>query len=976
MKKQIYIIVVFVCLFACAPAFASSAVDSNYKNLAIHTYGGGELFKNVFNAISMFLYGNSSTGLGKTFNGIIRIALTLGGFSVICLCFAREKLEPLLKNFFLPALLVINLLLVPRSSVTIQDHLVQVSATTKLAATQKVDNVPFFLAIIASLGSTLSYVTTNELEKVAHNPDNKIYNWTGHIYAGENLFQARKSKSMNREVEDNFREFCRECVWRDIGIGLYSREDLAHQKNILEFLEDKTSNIRSVSYTKNYQGKRTKTFLPCNEAIKEIRANLTPKTGFGKAIDQISQTKTTINNQAGTIINGELQGDISFLLDQSAKGERNLRELIQQQKSIDILKDELPGTLGSFAARKAEMQQRESQKILGFLSASSVVAMKNFFEAVAYMIFPFIVIVSLISFGVKPLLSWLQYIIWVNIWPPFFVIVNFLLNSVWNLKKSLSVGADSGLTIYSSDALVDLYDSMEAMAASALVSIAFLSWILIKGGVSQMVHLASSMQAPTQTAAATAASESTTGNFSFGNTSLGNASAHNYDAYRQNVTGHLSRDQVSVDQGSQSMNYALGNEKTYLKQNDSSLRESVSQSHAFNQSVQDQLHQSESVMKESSEGYTHSVSETANQAAALMEAYSSNSQHGNQLSMQESSGAHQTFQQMDNLVKDYSQSNRVSYDRAVRDMYKAGCDTKFFGGVMASADESSSKSQAAGGSEGTSHGENFVDLLQQASSYSQSEVGSFMSSQDIKKHEDFSRSFNDTISSAEQFRVAHSQNENLSQLKNFSQSDNLSVHESLNQQYVDYLGKKYEGDMGMVGSVVELPSNNPSKKETISEFISSHTQNGFSRPDLSSSYTNLKEELHSQYLHPQETKTSQVVSDKLNDFHIDRNVKEKVGNLENSRPAANVSDKKNYMMEQAQVLKKDVSTKEQRSIKKTYKDNSSLSQVARQVDKNFLDPVATKLANMTVNLKQKKASKTFESMNKWAQGQVTHREEE
>ncbi|MCB1073220.1 MAG: hypothetical protein KDK96_09000, partial [Chlamydiia bacterium] len=59
--------------------------EADIKNVAIHTYGGGESLGSVFRAISMLIYGNSSSGVGKTFEGILRIVLIIGGFAAILL---------------------------------------------------------------------------------------------------------------------------------------------------------------------------------------------------------------------------------------------------------------------------------------------------------------------------------------------------------------------------------------------------------------------------------------------------------------------------------------------------------------------------------------------------------------------------------------------------------------------------------------------------------------------------------------------------------------------------------------------------------------------------------------------------------------------------------------------------------------------------------------------------------------------------
>ncbi|MBI3211731.1 MAG: conjugal transfer protein TraG N-terminal domain-containing protein [Simkania negevensis] len=483
LRLSLSVLALFLVFQAVAlPAYAQSAslLESGSKDTAIHTYGGGELLAKVFNAIAMLIYGNAKTGIGKTFHSILRIALAFGGFSTVCLAFFREKFEPIIRYFFFPAIAVTGLLLVPRTEIYVQDHLVQKTQSAKHSSLIKIDNVPFFLGKVASLISSLSFKLTETLEGVTHGTNDDLYNWTGHIYAGENLFQAKKIKISSPVLEDNFREFCRECAWRDIGLGLYSKDELMSAKNLLSFLEERTSKIRTMLFrevTTNKNTSLTKTaFISCKEAITRMN-NL-----FNRVDANTKQ-----------ILLGEIGSDIGFLLGQSKKGGDELKKLMKQQIAIDLLKEEMPGTLGSFASKRAEIQQRENQKTLGALGVSTIVALRNFFEALVYMIFPLVIILSLFPSGIKTLLSWLQFLLWINIWPVFYVVVNFLLSTLWNYRRNHLWGEQVDLTLFTSEGLSELYNSMESIAALAIALIPFLSWALIKGGVSQMVHLASSL---------------------------------------------------------------------------------------------------------------------------------------------------------------------------------------------------------------------------------------------------------------------------------------------------------------------------------------------------------------------------------------------------------------------------------------------------------------------------------------------------
>lgn len=782
------------------------------SDTAIHTYGGGGLLAKVFNAVSMLIYGNDKGTVSKTFNAILRVALTVGGFSSICIAFFREKFEPLVKCFFLPAVGILSILLVPRTTVTIQDHLVQKVKDANKPALITVQHVPFFLGKFASLVSTVSYNFNQALEGVSHGTDDAMYNWTGHIYAAENIFQAKKCRIANRLLEDNFREFCRECAYRDIGIGLYSKDELVHAKHLLKFLEEHTSNIRTVFYRGSALDPTQGRFLTCKEAMQSMNLLFNGQEGNAKEI-----------------VVGEMGNDVFFLLGQKERGEAAIKNLIKQQIAIDVLKEEIPGTLSSFASKRAEILQKENQKILGALGASSIVAMRNFFEALIYTVFPLMIVVSLLSFGIKPLISWVQFVLWVNTWPPFYVVVKFLLNSIWEFRRKSAWGESVDLTIFTSEGLADLYSSMESIAAVAMAFIPFLSWIILKGGVHQMVHMASSLMSPAQSAASTAAAEKTTGNYSFGNISMDSISGYNAQMFKQSYSGQLSAGSVSLDTGRETATYVPESRGLYVRQADSYLREGISRSEAFSSALQDSLSSSQTASSETSKMASTSVAETANKAIGLSEAVSKSIQSGNTWNKQESSSFQEAYQYLSGVADEYGKSKGISKDDALREVISGGLSgggllkmVGIKGEAQFSSQEGVSKHESDSIMEKAMQTESFQKHIQAITNLSRSEVGSILGSEDTKLHEDFSHSFAETQSSIDQWRAAYSKQQSLSNLESSSHSENVSFNQKLDQQFVEFVSERFDGDVGRVSDILDLPNSNPQKRELINEFVAEY----------------------------------------------------------------------------------------------------------------------------------------------------------
>jgi len=806
MEKKKLISILFLMVFGITNCWAGDSVPHG-PEMAIHTWGGGELLQKVFQSISMLIYGNTKSGIDQTFNGILRIGMTVGGFCCICLAFLREKFEPLIKSFFLPGIAIMSCLLVPRTTIYIQDHLAQKAASTQAIAFIKVEHVPYFVGKLAPLVSTIGYKITNGLERVAHGVKDQLYDWTGHIYAGENIFLTKKCRIASPVLEDNFREFCRECVFRDLGLGIYSKEALINSPNILMFLEENTSRIRTVPYREiseiDQESSTQGEFLPCRDAIKKMNTLFDKKTGNTKEL-----------------LVGEIGNDFQFLLSQKTAGETDLRKLIKQQIAINLLKEEIPGTLNSFASKRAELLQKENQKILGALGANSIVAMRNFFEATIYMVFPLIILLCLLSFGLKPLLNWTQFILWVNTWPPFYVVVKFLLNSIWEFRSKHTYGDSFGLTIFTSEGLADLYGSMESIAAIAMAFIPFLSWILLKGGVSQMVQLASSIMSPAQSAASTASAEKAYGNYNYGNVSIDNTNGYNAQIFRQTYSGLLSTGSVGVDSGTETMTYSPSSNALYIKQSDSYLREGVSRTEAFNAAVQNSLSTSHSSLHEVSKGYSENLADSSSKAVGLVQALSKQFQTSESSNTQTTTGLQEAVQYMQGIGNDYAHAISISNDQAMREVMSAGIG--FSLGVKGSLDanyqDGVAKSNADNIMAKSFDSEAFQKHLQTIKNASYGEVASVLSGEDLRLHEDFSKSFNQTLSSSDQLRAAYTEHEALSNLKSYSSSEDVRIHQNLNQRFVDFLAQKYH-DTGKINEILEMPSESSEKHTLIQEFV-------------------------------------------------------------------------------------------------------------------------------------------------------------
>lgn len=387
---------------------------------SIHSYGGGDHLEKVFEAISRILYGEGTTGLEQTFHALLRIALIVGGFSALVLAFLRQKFAPLIQNFLIPGFIIVGFLLIPRT-------------TLEFGKEKKSIEVPFFLGKLASW-TTFSF---HHLYQIFEKAVNTQSHWTANIYHNHNFFLRTPFPDPSLDAE--LREFCKECVFRDIGLGLYSKKELSEAPDLFAFLENHTSQQRGV-YSK---GK----LISCQDAIQSLR-------------------KRTA----------------SYALDAQPPFKDCHSALAQQKMMVDILQEEIFGP------------ESKNQKSIWASGVTVLMDLRTFFEALLYLIFPLIVLLSLLSFGIKTALLWIRTLIWVYTWPIFYLAIDLFLDTLWNFR-----GGNVSFTLENASHLSDLYSFMEMLACITLSCVPFISWLLIKGGSSQLAHVSASLSHETPT---------------------------------------------------------------------------------------------------------------------------------------------------------------------------------------------------------------------------------------------------------------------------------------------------------------------------------------------------------------------------------------------------------------------------------------------------------------------------------------------
>lgn len=795
MKKFIPLAAILIFCFMGVPLEAKTI---STDHIHIHTYGGGALLEKVFNAISMLMYGK-----GSGFGGILKFCAIIGGFGALILAMAKGSWEALLTNWFFPSILIFCVIIAPRDTVYIKDHLVEKAGSTTEQVVYKVDNVPLFLKLFCGTVSTLTHELTKSLEEVTHGVDDSTYNWTGHIYAGDTLFQAGKVQINDPFLEQNIHNLVYDCVFNDISqrVPRYTKKDLYNAKDILGFISPRTNAMLS---TRMLDSSGEYTPMKCHKAAEKVKADFDALT-VGGTLANFNQMNSATEDDLKSKIFGEISSEAHLLKGLKNDAMKQHSKMMKQSLMIDSTQKTLAPK--AYATLKAEQLHKQQQGILGAMGAKSIVAMKNFFEAVAYTAFPIILLLALCIMGFRTIATWLQFLLWINLWPPFFVIVNFLLNTTWDLRVAKVFGAGNvGLTIFSSHGLADLYSSMESIAAGALFSVPFLAYAIVRGGVGSMMQLSSTLNAPAQSAASQAASEKVSGNYSVGNIQWQNENISSTSMFQQNENPMLNQGSRTVGSGLNTMKMASDGSFA-MSREQSSIGADVSISEAYGHGIQTQYTEAQQHLQSKTETYNESWQQVGSSGENFMHALGNDHTFSHLKSRSEQDAAIDLYNKTEQQIEDYARNYNLSESTTIEYAAKAGA------GISLKVVDIGGSASTSGGNkhdeaEAVAHRDNEFKALneniQKLKQYQLQDSDSQNLSQTQRASNDYGNQVSHAQNATEQLSIAKNNHETWQNIHDTFDRSSSDQKQSLNNEFVQEMMEKYD-DPTVISEMLQKP---------------------------------------------------------------------------------------------------------------------------------------------------------------------------
>lgn len=490
----------------------------------IYSYGGGEALFQVLTGVKLVF----NSDLSKSF-------IHLMTFSGV----AWAAFQGAIQNSFMPKLnwvakyvLITSLFITPTANLIITDIV--------YGSRNKVDKLPLGLVLPASVFSSVGYGITILFDQAFSTVSNNIaYTKYGQSFGAALISQTRNFKIQDSAFRENMENFIDNCVIYDVMVGTkYSASELKDSQNIWKLVSENASSIRMMNYRDQADNKLGRKLVTCKEGALNLSnywrtdidklADRFGVTIFGKYGKNLSKAMENSNNQVlgkAFIANVDV---VSALYKQTNTNTgTGAIDTLKQIMMINAISD-IPM---SYGAVRAKGQQQESWLISGQLAREILPTLHAIFAALIYASFTLIVGMLVLPSGFKALGNYLGLLIWIETWPPLFAVVNLLTN-----VSSKTYGGDfTAMTMNNASQIISHNNGISVIASGMMIVLPYLSYNILKGGAGQFVHLASQVMGASQSAAAAASSEVTSGNRSFDNVSISNGQWFNNSGFKTDM---------------------------------------------------------------------------------------------------------------------------------------------------------------------------------------------------------------------------------------------------------------------------------------------------------------------------------------------------------------------------------------------------------------------------------------------------------
>ncbi len=622
-------------------------------------------------------------------------AVAFCGFAaaLIAYAFAPEKLQGW--KWLGTVLLVFSVLIVPRVTVGIVDK-------TGGSAVKVVANVPFGVAMLGSITSTIGHTLTGLFETafqvipgVGGLPSELTYEKNGLMFGNRLIRDTGSVVFQDPNFRTDLINYIHNCTMYDLIDGTVDPGAFSGSDDVWTLMG--TPNPARFTTLTGAGG--AVTVDTCPNAYSNLNGRLPAQITRiqGKLAFQLNPTLPSA--AAAGAIAGQIQQ--AYVKNSIANAAATAADLIRQNAVLNAINDTSsiigqkvndPASMVLAVGRaQAVAQQNATWLNYGKVAEQALPVFRNVIEAVTYALFPLLVLLLLLTSGRETMIAFKGYaaiLIWIQLWPPLYAVLNYMASiyAAYDLAAAADLGTGAkALSLQTASTIYSRAISGEAVVGYLAISIPFIAWAALKrmenfgtalvGGLSGLQGMLSG----------------STGAAAVGNVNMGNVAMDQMQLAPNRTSAFMSSWQNDLSGNTFSSNALTGRTAVSLLRNQGYASRVVSM-RVSEQDVQDASRQVDAARGEA-------VAASTERSAVLSEAFSrglsklrsTRNTTGSTSSSFEQLG--QTLNRLDQITKSVAESTGLTQSQVARIAIgaagHAGIDARFVGARLnASADKS------------------------------------------------------------------------------------------------------------------------------------------------------------------------------------------------------------------------------------------------------------------------------------------------
>ncbi|MBT9599085.1 MAG: conjugal transfer protein TraG N-terminal domain-containing protein [Vitreoscilla sp.] len=416
-------------------------------------------------------------------------AVAFCGFvaALLAYAFAPEKLQGW--KWLATVVLVFGILIVPKVTVGVVDK-------TGGSAVKVVANVPFGVAMLGSLTSTIGHTLTGLFETafqvipgVGGLPSELTYEQHGLMFGNRLIRETGKVVFQDPNFRTDLINFIHNCTMYDLidgtlDPGTFSASDdvwgLMATPNPARFSTLTSGGAVTVDTCPNVYGNLNGR-LPAQ--ITKIQGRLA-----------FTMNPTLPAATAAGVIAAQIQQ--AYLKNSIANAAATAADLIRQNAVVNAINDTSniigqkvndPAAMVLAVGRaQATAQQNATWLNYGKVAEQALPVFRNVIEAVTYALFPLLVLLLLLTSGRETMIAFKGYaaiLIWIQLWPPLYAVLNYMASiyAAYDLAAAADLGTGvKGLSLQTASGIYSGAISGEAIVGYLAISIPFIAWAALK----------------------------------------------------------------------------------------------------------------------------------------------------------------------------------------------------------------------------------------------------------------------------------------------------------------------------------------------------------------------------------------------------------------------------------------------------------------------------------------------------------------